>query len=190
MKIRAVVQIVVWPAVVKTSVPVARRPRVECLGQLALVRALRAGDGRARRARRFKGVTRRPGASGRSRGGSSPTCSSTTSAAPRGRNQENRTKGQRSAATGYLRRHRAAERAPPCDARCAAGLAPGRLDRRHHPEGGQRDHSQRPPTVKAGVEQDLAEGCAKDGQHAFLFASPLLTVVIGAGSPVNPAAIK
>lgn len=37
---------------------------------------------------------------------------------------------------------------------------------------------------------DLAEDCAKDGQYTFLFAGLPLKVVGGAGSPVNPAAIK
>lgn len=37
---------------------------------------------------------------------------------------------------------------------------------------------------------DLAEDCAADGQYTFLFAGLPLKVVGGAGSPVNPAAIK
>jgi kynurenine formamidase len=37
---------------------------------------------------------------------------------------------------------------------------------------------------------DLAEDCAKDGQYTFLFVGLPLKVVNGAGSPVNPAAIK
>ena len=37
---------------------------------------------------------------------------------------------------------------------------------------------------------DLAEDCAQDGQYTFLFVGLPLKVVNGAGSPVNPAAIK
>lgn len=37
---------------------------------------------------------------------------------------------------------------------------------------------------------DLAEDCAKDGQYTFLFVGAPLKVVGGAGSPVNPTAIK
>jgi kynurenine formamidase len=38
--------------------------------------------------------------------------------------------------------------------------------------------------------EDLADDCAKDGQYAFLFVGAPLKVVNGAGSPVNPVAIK
>jgi kynurenine formamidase len=37
---------------------------------------------------------------------------------------------------------------------------------------------------------DLAEDCAKDGQYTFMFVGAPLKVVGGAGSPVNPTAIK
>jgi hypothetical protein len=37
---------------------------------------------------------------------------------------------------------------------------------------------------------DLAEDCAKDGQYSFMFVGAPLKVVGGAGSPVNPTAIK
>ncbi len=37
---------------------------------------------------------------------------------------------------------------------------------------------------------DLAQDCAKDGQYTFLFVGAPLKVVGGAGSPVNPVAIK
>lgn len=37
---------------------------------------------------------------------------------------------------------------------------------------------------------DLAEDCATDGQYSFLFVGAPLKVVGGAGSPVNPTAIK
>jgi hypothetical protein len=36
----------------------------------------------------------------------------------------------------------------------------------------------------------MAEDCAKDGQYTFLFVGAPLKVVGGAGSPVNPLAIK
>jgi hypothetical protein len=38
--------------------------------------------------------------------------------------------------------------------------------------------------------KDLAEDCAKDGQYTFLFAGAPLKLVYGAGSAVNPTAIK
>jgi kynurenine formamidase len=38
--------------------------------------------------------------------------------------------------------------------------------------------------------EDLADDCAKDGQYTFLFVGAPLKVVNGAGSPVNPVAIK
>jgi kynurenine formamidase len=38
--------------------------------------------------------------------------------------------------------------------------------------------------------EDLANDCAKDGQYTFLFVGAPLKVVGGAGSPVNPVAIK
>jgi kynurenine formamidase len=38
--------------------------------------------------------------------------------------------------------------------------------------------------------EDLADDCDKDGQYTFLFVGAPLKVVRGAGSPVNPAAIK
>jgi kynurenine formamidase len=38
--------------------------------------------------------------------------------------------------------------------------------------------------------EDLADDCEKDGQYTFLFVGAPLKVVRGAGSPVNPAAIK
>jgi kynurenine formamidase len=38
--------------------------------------------------------------------------------------------------------------------------------------------------------EDLADDCAKDGQYTFMFVGAPLKVVRGAGSPVNPAAIK
>jgi kynurenine formamidase len=37
---------------------------------------------------------------------------------------------------------------------------------------------------------DLAENCVEDGQYTFLFVGSPLKVVMGAGSPVNPVAIK
>ncbi|MGH8324549.1 MAG: cyclase family protein [Steroidobacteraceae bacterium] len=38
--------------------------------------------------------------------------------------------------------------------------------------------------------EDLADDCEKDGQYTFMFVGAPLKVVRGAGSPVNPAAIK
>ncbi|MGH8014099.1 MAG: cyclase family protein, partial [Candidatus Binataceae bacterium] len=38
--------------------------------------------------------------------------------------------------------------------------------------------------------EDLANDCEKDGQYSFLFVGSPLKVVRGAGSPVNPIAIK
>jgi kynurenine formamidase len=38
--------------------------------------------------------------------------------------------------------------------------------------------------------EDLADDCEKDGQYSFLFVGAPLKVVRGAGSPVNPVAIK
>ena len=38
--------------------------------------------------------------------------------------------------------------------------------------------------------EDLADDCAADGQYTFMFVGAPLKVVRGAGSPVNPAAIK
>ena len=38
--------------------------------------------------------------------------------------------------------------------------------------------------------EDLAEDCAQDGQYSFLFVGAPLKVVGGAGSPVNPIAVK
>jgi kynurenine formamidase len=38
--------------------------------------------------------------------------------------------------------------------------------------------------------EGLAEDCEQDGQYSFLFVGAPLKVVGGAGSPVNPIALK
>jgi hypothetical protein len=37
---------------------------------------------------------------------------------------------------------------------------------------------------------ELAEDCAKDGRYEFLLVAPVIPFTNGAGSPVNPLAIK